>query len=170
MVKIVVVDKNNKIIGSEEKRVALEKEMIRRVSRIFIFNKNKELFLQKRAPNKKIAPNAWDVSVGGHVDENETYLKAAKRELKEELGIVGLKLKKVCSFYLEEPSENKTAKAFDELYKTEYSGEFVLNKAEIVNGKWFSLNKLEKEIKNHPNKFAPGLKKSFEEYKKISFK
>lgn len=33
----------------------------------FIFNKNGQVLLQKRSGNKKLWPNKWDVTIGGHV-------------------------------------------------------------------------------------------------------
>jgi isopentenyldiphosphate isomerase len=37
--------------------------------------------------NKKKSPNMWDVSVGGHITYLESSLEAAKKEMKEEIGI-----------------------------------------------------------------------------------
>jgi len=43
--------------------------------------------LQLRAKNKKLFPNKWDVSVGGHISAGEEPLTTAVRETKEELGL-----------------------------------------------------------------------------------
>ena len=53
----------------------------------FIVNSNGEILLQKRSANKKLWPNRWDVTVGGHVDAGEFGRQALIRECKEELGI-----------------------------------------------------------------------------------
>lgn len=53
----------------------------------FIIDENKNILLQKRSSNKKLWPNMWDVSVGGHVDSGEFGRQALIREVKEELGI-----------------------------------------------------------------------------------
>lgn len=54
---------------------------------ILIVNDKNEVLHQRRAPNKDSFPNMWDLSCGGHVVTGESYLDAAIRELKEELGI-----------------------------------------------------------------------------------
>src|SRR5581483_6948850 len=46
-----------------------------------------DLLQQQRRSDKSIMPNAWDISVGGHVSAGESYLDAAVRETREELGL-----------------------------------------------------------------------------------
>lgn len=52
----------------------------------FIIDDGK-ILLQKRSSNKKLWPNMWDVTVGGHVIAGEFGRQALIRETKEELGI-----------------------------------------------------------------------------------
>ena len=53
----------------------------------FIIDDKGSILLQKRSNNKKLWPNMWDVTVGGHVDAGEFGRQALIREVKEELGI-----------------------------------------------------------------------------------
>lgn len=53
----------------------------------FIINSKNQVLLQKRSKNKKLWPNTWDVTAGGHVLTGEFGFEAAIREAKEELGI-----------------------------------------------------------------------------------
>jgi len=53
----------------------------------FIIDKDSNVLLQKRSANKKLWPNKWDVTVGGHVLTGEIGREALRRECKEELGI-----------------------------------------------------------------------------------
>ena len=53
----------------------------------FIIDENQNILLQKRSANKKLWPNMWDVTAGGHVDSGEFGRQALIREVKEELGI-----------------------------------------------------------------------------------
>lgn len=53
----------------------------------FIIDDNGNVLLQKRSKNKKMWPNMWDLSVGGHVEAGEFGRQALIREVKEELGI-----------------------------------------------------------------------------------
>lgn len=51
-----------------------------------------EFLLQKIAPNPYYDGGKWNLTATGHVDNGEEYVQAAKRELQEEMGIVGLNL------------------------------------------------------------------------------
>ena len=62
--------------------------LLHHTSHVVIFHPDGErLLLQKRSRNKDIQPGKWDTAVGGHVDCGEDYLTAARRELREELGV-----------------------------------------------------------------------------------
>ena len=62
--------------------------LLHHTSHVVIFHPDGErLLLQKRSRNKDIQPGKWDTAVGGHVDCGEDFLTAARRELREELGV-----------------------------------------------------------------------------------
>ncbi len=57
-------------------------------SHVWIINPARELLITRRSLiNAGTSPGAWTMSVGGHVDTGETPLVAAKREVKEEIGV-----------------------------------------------------------------------------------
>ncbi len=53
----------------------------------FVINKKGDVLLQKRSSNKKLWPNMWDITAGGHVSAGEFGRQALVREVNEELGI-----------------------------------------------------------------------------------
>jgi isopentenyldiphosphate isomerase len=57
-----------------------------RVVNAFMINDAGELWIPRRTANKRIFPNALDMSVGGHVASGEDYEHAFLREAREELG------------------------------------------------------------------------------------
>ena len=52
----------------------------------FIINSKGQVLLQKRSPNKKLWPNCWDITAGGHVLSGEFGFQSIIREVEEELG------------------------------------------------------------------------------------
>jgi 8-oxo-dGTP diphosphatase len=50
-----------------------------------ILDDHARLFLHRRAPSRRLFPNAWDI-VGGHVEPGERVEDALRREVHEETG------------------------------------------------------------------------------------
>ena len=50
---------------------------------IVLSTDNKKVLLQKRSANKKLWPNLWDITAGGHVLSGELGYQAVIRETKE---------------------------------------------------------------------------------------
>lgn len=54
---------------------------------LFIINSKDDILLQQRSKSKKMWPNKWDITAGGHVESLEFGYEAVIREVKEELSI-----------------------------------------------------------------------------------
>ena len=120
----------------------------------FIIDKNSNVLLQKRSPNKKLWPNKWDVTVGGHVDSGEFGIETIIRECKEELGIDVQEsevkyLISSTSVYVKGEYANKH---YDECYlimKDIDTSKLKLQKDEVSDVKYFSKEELIKRINNN---------------------
>jgi isopentenyldiphosphate isomerase len=163
MTKVVVVDVNDSVIGAMERKDAIERRQIVRVIRILLFNSRGALFLQKRGPNVSY-PGLWDQSVGGHVDEGEDYLTAARRELNEEIGLDDVELKEITKYYSDFEYEGRTIKMFNSLYTAISDKPLKLNPAEVADGKWVTLSKLDRLIKSNTKEFSQGFIKAYDLY------
>ncbi|MFP4193686.1 MAG: NUDIX hydrolase [Desulfosalsimonas sp.] len=83
-----IVDKRGRICGAAPRsRVHGDNRLLHRVVHVLIFDNNGRLLLQKRSMKKKVAPDKWDTSVGGHIDFGESPDNAMHREMEEELGL-----------------------------------------------------------------------------------
>jgi isopentenyldiphosphate isomerase len=54
---------------------------------VWIVNSSGELLLQKRSDAKESHPGLWDISSAGHITSGQTSIRAALREVEEELGL-----------------------------------------------------------------------------------
>ena len=70
-----------------DKEDAHNKNLLHNEVGIFIINDKNEILLQKRSTNKKMWPNTWDITAGGHVLAGEFGFQSILRECEEELGI-----------------------------------------------------------------------------------
>lgn len=86
-----LVDGTDNPIGTIARREILSLEADKRgYARgvgVFLTNQQGQLWIPRRQPHKKIAPNGLDFSVGEHVGHSESYTEAALRGLREELNI-----------------------------------------------------------------------------------
>ena len=83
-----LVDANDNVIGRELRSVIYKEGVSNfRVVNGFIRNYQGDLWIPIRKSDKRIFPNAFDFSVGEHVESDEPYDDAFKRGMTEELNL-----------------------------------------------------------------------------------
>lgn len=103
-----VVDNDGHTIGSATRGECHGGSMLLHpVVHLHLFNSRGELYLQRRPDWKDIQPGKWDTAVGGHVDYGEDTDDAIRREIREELGLSGLKLTKIKSYIFRSARERE---------------------------------------------------------------
>lgn len=116
---------------------------------VWIINSENKLLIQKRAPQKTIAPNLWAM-IGGSVILGESSRHALIRELKEELNIdIDInKLKFITKFKVDSLwVDTYILKADFDINK------MILKKDEVSDVKWMSIDEITILVKN--NDFFP---------------
>lgn len=146
-----VVDENDEVLRQEKRSVAHAENLIHRAVHIFVFNKKKEVLLQKRSLLKDKFPLAWDSSAAGHLDAGEAYEACALRELKEELGI-DVEIQFVAKI---KPSES-TGWEHISLFAARHDGAVRFPCSEVEHVMWFGIDQLNEWIAARPQDFAPG--------------
>jgi len=85
---VILVDKNDKKIGIEEKvKSHLPNGKLHRAFTALIFDKNGKLVLTKRSSSKMLWPGDWDGTFASHPTGTETYVSSAERRIPDELGV-----------------------------------------------------------------------------------
>lgn len=131
-----------------------EKGLWHRSVYAFIFNEKGEVLLQKRSSNKKLWPNLWDITAGGHVLAGEFGIQALIREVKEELGI-DIKEDEI-KYLVGSTSSNIKGKIknnhFNECYivtKNIDISQLKLQEEEVSDVKWFTKQEILERIENN---------------------
>ncbi len=145
-----IVDDDNKVIGKTTQEEIYAKKLNHRIVHIFVINpKTNQVYFQKRSEKKSFLPGYYCTSAGGHVQAGETYEDAAKRELREEIGL-RVPIKKVYSMLFESGNH----KRFIEMFVAFAEDGFNFADGEVASGKFISLEKakelVEKDVKIHP--------------------
>lgn len=141
-----IVDRDNTSIGAVSRRIMRQQKLIHRASYILVFNRKGELFIQKRTLTKDIYPGYWDLAAGGVVLAGETYLESAMRELREELGIGGVKLSHLFDQYFED-ADNRV---WGRVFSCTSEGPFILQPEEIDHGRFTALSAIETLHRTEP--------------------
>jgi isopentenyldiphosphate isomerase len=151
-----IVNENDEVIGQELKSVCHEKDILHRISAVFVFNDKNQLLIQKRKKNGK-----YDHSAAGHVHAGETYEEAAKRELSEELGVELNELEEVNKKILD---LSKNIHHICRLFLVNYNGSFNLQESEVDDVKFMSLDEINSILDKDPKMFCTGFKLSYSAY------
>jgi len=85
MEEVVLVDKQDNVIGIAEKLNAHQTGALHRAFSIFIFNSKGEMLLQQRALDKYHSGGLWTNACCSHPRPEELTIEAANRRLEEEL-------------------------------------------------------------------------------------
>jgi 16S rRNA (adenine1518-N6/adenine1519-N6)-dimethyltransferase len=146
-----IVDQADRPVGRAVRAEVHGNNFLHRAVHILIFNEMGEVYLQKRSRIKDRHPLLWDSSAAGHVAAGEEYDKAAKRELREELGIE-VPLERLVKLAASE----KTGFEFIWLYCGRSEGRLRPDSREIEYGGFFPVELVNGWIKARPEEFAPG--------------
>lgn len=162
------VDKQDKIIGTTTYDKIIAKKLIHRIARVFLFDDQGQIYVQRRSLHLQSAPGLWDQSAAGHVDAGEDYVQAAVRELYEELGLQNLPLK-FCLKYYDNEAHHKYGylSRFNSLFIGNYDGSTItVDPGEVMDGKWLTTTKLEAWMEKSPQDFAEAFIVVYRRYKK----
>lgn len=153
-----LVDENDNVIGKEDRNIIYKKDLNNfRVINIMIINSENKIIVPKRSGNRRLFPNCYDCSVGGHVSSGETYEEAAYRELEEELGISNVKLEEIGYF---KSSELNTS-SFLKMYKLIYDGDLNYDKDGIQEIFYMDKEEIRKLIEEDASQFKGDYPKFF---------
>ena len=161
--EVILVDTKDRPIGIMEKMEAHQSGgKLHRAFSAFVFNKNNELLLQRRALSKYHSGGLWTNTCCSHPRPGEDTIEAGKRRMEEELGI-SCKLKEAFTFIYKEPLDNETTEyEFDHVLIGRFDGELHLNHEEVERIKWLSLSEISNLMNEHPEDFTVWFKIAFE--------
>lgn len=164
--QVVLISENDEVLGLMDKMQAHENGILHRAFSVFLFNEKGELLLQKRAAEKYHSPNQWTNAVCSHPRINETYMEAAQRRLLEELGIEKVTLTPKFHFiYKADVGGNLWEHELDHVFTGVYNGAFSLNKEEVSEIKYMTMEQLDQEMHSNPENFTEWFKIILREYK-----
>ena len=161
--KVILVDTSDRPIGTMEKMEAHQMGgRLHRAFSVFVFNKNNELLLQRRAIDKYHSGGLWTNTCCSHPRPGEETLEAGKRRMEEELGF-SCDLEEAFAFTYKAALDNETTEyEFDHVLIGRFDGELRLNHEEVYSIQWLALSEIRKLMDEHPDDFTVWFKIAFE--------
>jgi len=164
MENVVLVDSEDNVLGVMEKLEAHQKGVLHRAFSVFIFNSDGEMLLQQRSALKYHSPNKWTNACCSHPRENESYINAANRRLYEELGIKCSLKEKFHFIYKAKVEKNLWEHELDYVFTGQYNGNYQLNKDEVADIRFVSIEELNMELEQKSEIFTEWFKIIWKKY------
>jgi isopentenyl-diphosphate delta-isomerase type 1 len=157
---VILVDENDKEIGTAEKIQAHRESLRHRAFSVFIFRDDfeSELLLQQRADGKYHSAGLWTNTCCSHPRPGEDILLAGQRRLKEEMGF-SVPLTSLGWFhYIAAFHNGLTENEIDHVLVGKLGDATISpDKNEVKDYRWVNVRDLKKEILDDPDRFTPWL-------------
>ncbi len=160
---LILVDAEDREIGHLDKAACHDGQgKLHRAFSAFVFNKQGELLIQKRASGKRLWPGYWANSCCSHPRQGEAMEVAVRRRIDDELGIRSAQLHDLRYLYKFEYhatfGEVGSEHELCSVYCAELTGEPTINTTEIDDWAWVAPDDLSARIQAGSEHFTPWLR------------
>jgi isopentenyldiphosphate isomerase len=136
-----IVDDQDRVLSRAPRSRVLSDYHIHRAVMFFVFDEEERVFVNQRSETKDIYPGYWSIAFGGHVLSGESYDDAARREIREEVGL-DVPARQIGGFQKRTADERENVK----VYGVTANRELVLYAEEIAQGQFMTLAELNQMI------------------------
>jgi 8-oxo-dGTP pyrophosphatase MutT (NUDIX family) len=144
-----VVDERDRVIGQATRREVRRRRLLHRFSSVLCWDGMGRVYVHRRTDDKDVYPGMYDMTAGGVLAAGETYLEAARRELAEELGVVGPEPR----FLFRHRYRGEENPSWSALFEVAWDGPVHPQASEIAWGAFLTLDELQARIDQWP--FCP---------------
>ncbi|MDP1779673.1 MAG: NUDIX domain-containing protein [Anaerolineales bacterium] len=147
-----VVNDEDTVIGQEMRSTVHQLGLQHRGAHVFLFTKDGKMLVQKRSAERAACPSALDCSVSEHVKAGESYLDAAMRGMKEELGVTGIEIHPLVTFRMNYGfNDNEISTLYEGVLDPD---KVIFDPVEIEEVNYYSVDDLQEMIKEGNVKFC----------------
>jgi isopentenyl-diphosphate delta-isomerase len=161
--RVVLVDRNDRELGTEEKLRAHLLGVLHRAVSVFVFDRHDRLLLQRRATRKYHSAGKWSNTCCSHPRPGEAPLEAARRRLSEEMGFA-CDLRPAFSFtYRAELDRGLVEHELDHVFVGRFTGTPQPDASEVSGWGWMPLPALIADCAVDRDKYSAWLPTALEE-------
>jgi len=155
--QVVLVDEHDRAIGTAEK-IAAHRDggRLHRAFSVFLFDARGHMLLQQRAATKYHFPLLWTNACCGHPRPGEAVVAAARRRVREELGVeAGVRPAFAFVYAAEDPPSGLTEREYDHVLVGTLDATPAPCPREIEALAWCSPTDLLRDISAQPDRYTP---------------
>ena len=158
MENVILVDKQDNMIGAMEKLEVHRKGLLHRAYSILVFNAKEKLLLQKRTVSKYHSGGLWSNACCSHPAPDESMADATRQRLRHEMGI-DLQPEFAFKFiYKCELDKGLIEHEFDHVFTGLYDDAPSINPSEVDDWKFIDVKTLRNDLERNPEKYTTWFK------------
>jgi isopentenyl-diphosphate Delta-isomerase len=147
-----IVTDEDIVDGQEMRSTVHQLGLQHRGVHVFLFTQDGKLLVQKRSADRTASPSLLDCSVSEHVKAGESYLDAALRGMKEEMGVEGIEIKPLVKFRMNYGvNDNEISTLYEGMVNPK---EVRFDPVEIEEIYYYNMDELQEMIKEGRVKFC----------------
>ena len=151
-----VVDEDDRVVATVTRREVRARNLLHRCTYVLVRNAAGEILVHRRTDTKDVHPGAYDVFAGGVCAAGESYDDCARREVAEELGVVGAELR----FLFRHRYRGAHGQAWGAVYEVRWDGPVRHQESEVAWSAWVAPPRLQQMLDELP--FCPDSREVFE--------
>ncbi len=152
--RVILVDAHDAERGTEEKLRAHRDGALHRAFSVLVVNGRGEVLLQRRAAGKYHCGGLWSNTCCGHPRPGETTLDAARRRLREEMGL-DCALDHVATLtYRAELDAGLVEHEIDHVFVGRCDAEPVANPEEVASWRWIPVDEFLADAEADPSRYT----------------
>ena len=147
-----IVNDEDNITGQEMRSTVHQLGLQHRGVHVFLFTRDGKMLIQKRSADRASSPSRLDCSVSEHVKAGESYLNAAVRGMKEEMGVTGIEISLLVKFRMNYGlNDNEISQLYEGIVEPE---KVKSDPIEIEEIGYYSMDELQTMIRDEKIKFC----------------
>ena len=155
--EVILVDAKDRELGVAPKLDVHRTGALHRAVSVFLFDSNRALLLQRRARTKYHSGGLWSNTCCGHPRPGETALDAARRRLREELGIACDLFPAACFQYFAQVGEGLVENELDHVFFGYFDGAVTPVRDEVEEIRWTPMEDVIRDVARSPADYTPWL-------------
>lgn len=159
---VILVDENDREIGTMEKMEAHRIGALHRAFSVFLFNNSGEMLIHRRAEHKYHCGGKWSNACCSHPVRGVDLADCLNNRLFHEMGIKTELFKAFEFKYRAELDNGLIEHEYDHIYTGRYDGIPAPNPNEADDWRYVPVSALRREIAEAPEAFTPWFKMLFE--------